>query len=67
VFKRLGELGLLGLTKPTDYGGMALDYSYSVIMAETLGHVNCGRDPDGDRRADRHVHTRPRPLRLRRA
>jgi len=45
VFKRLGELGLLGLTKPTDYGGMALDYSYSVIMAETLGHVNCGAIP----------------------
>ena len=45
VFKRLGELGLLGLTKPTDYGGMALDYSYSVVMAETLGHVNCGAIP----------------------
>ena len=45
VFKRLGDLGLLGLTKPTDYGGMALDYSYSVIMAETLGHVNCGAIP----------------------
>jgi len=45
VFKRLGELGLLGLTKPADYGGMALDYSYSVIMAETLGHVNCGAIP----------------------
>lgn len=45
VFKRLGDLGLLGLTKPADYGGMALDYSYSVIMAETLGHVNCGAIP----------------------
>ena len=45
VFKRLGELGLLGLTKPAEYGGMALDYSYSVIMAETLGHVNCGAIP----------------------
>lgn len=45
VFKRLGDLGLLGLTKPADYGGMALDYSYSVVMAETLGHVNCGAIP----------------------
>ncbi len=45
VFKRLGDLGLLGLTKPTEYGGMALDYSYSVVMAETLGHVNCGAIP----------------------
>jgi len=45
VFKKLGDLGLLGLTKPTDYGGMALDYSYSVAMAETLGHCNCGGIP----------------------
>ena len=45
VFKRLGDLGLLGLTKPTDYGGMALDYSYSVAMAETLGHCDCGAIP----------------------
>jgi len=45
VFKKLGDLGLLGLTKPTDYGGMALDYSYSVVMAEALGDVNCGAIP----------------------
>ena len=36
VFKGLGKLGLLGLTKPEAYGGMGLDYSYSVLMAETL-------------------------------
>ena len=45
VFKKLGNLGLLGLTKPTEYGGMALDYSYSVAMAETLGHCDCGAIP----------------------
>ena len=45
VFKKLGDLGLLGLTKPTDYGGMALDYSYSIAMAETLGHIACGAVP----------------------
>ena len=45
VFKKLGDLGLLGLTKPTDYGGMELDYSYSVAMAETLGHCDCGAIP----------------------
>jgi citronellyl-CoA dehydrogenase len=45
VFRKLGDLGLLGLTKPTDYGGMALDYSYSVAMAETLGHCDCGAIP----------------------
>jgi citronellyl-CoA dehydrogenase len=45
VFKRLGALGLLGLTKPEVYGGAGLDYSYSVLMAETLGHVSCGAIP----------------------
>ena len=45
VFKRLGELGLLGLTKPEAYGGMGLDYSYSVAMAEALGHINSGAIP----------------------
>ena len=45
VFKGLGELGLLGLTKPVEYGGMGLDYSYSMVMAETLGLVRCGAVP----------------------
>jgi citronellyl-CoA dehydrogenase len=39
VFGRLGELGLLGLTKPASCGGAGLDYSYGVVMAETLGHI----------------------------
>src|SRR5258706_5738255 len=42
VFKKLGDLGLLGLTKPTEYGGMALDYAYAMVTAETLGHSACG-------------------------
>jgi len=45
VFKKLGDLGLLGLCKPTEYGGMGLDYSYSVAMAEALGHISCGALP----------------------
>ena len=45
VFRKLGELGLLGLTKPEAYGGAGLDYSYSVLMAETLGNVRCGGVP----------------------
>mgnify|MGYP001214731797 CR=1 FL=1 len=45
VFKGLGELGLLGLTKPVEYGGMGLDYSYSMVMAETLGRIRCGAVP----------------------
>ena len=45
VFKDLGNLGLLGLTKPVEYGGMGLDYSYSMVMAETLGRITCGGVP----------------------
>ena len=45
VFKKLGNLGLLGLTKPESYGGAGLDYSYSLAMAETLGHIHCGGVP----------------------
>ena len=45
VFKGLGDLGLLGLTKPVDCGGMGLDYSYSMVMAETLGLIKCGGVP----------------------
>ena len=45
VFKGLGDLGMLGLTKPVEYGGAGLDYSFSMIMAESLGHVDCGGVP----------------------
>ena len=45
VFKKLGNLGYLGLTKPEAYGGSGLDYSYAVVMAEALGHINCGALP----------------------
>ncbi|MDM0041290.1 acyl-CoA dehydrogenase family protein [Variovorax sp. J22G21] len=45
VFKRLGELGMLGLTKPVEDGGAGLDYSYGAVMAETLAHMNCGGVP----------------------
>ena len=45
VFKKLGDLGLLGLTKPEAYGGAGLDYSYAMVMAETLGHIRCGGVP----------------------
>src|SRR3972149_6609008 len=45
VFKGLGDLGLLGVTKPVEYGGLGLDWSYGAVVAETLGHVNCGSIP----------------------
>jgi len=45
VFKKLGDLGLLGLTKPTEYGGGGLDFSFSVVMAEELGACDAGGPP----------------------
>ncbi len=45
LFKKLGEAGFLGVTKPEAYGGMGLDYSYGMVMAEELGHVTCGGVP----------------------
>jgi citronellyl-CoA dehydrogenase len=45
VFKKLGSLGYLGLTKPEAFGGAGLDYSYAVVMAEALGHIQCGGLP----------------------
>jgi citronellyl-CoA dehydrogenase len=45
VFRKLGELGLLGLTKPAAVGGAALDYSYAVVLAEALGSCRCGGVP----------------------
>mgnify|MGYP006092257891 CR=1 FL=1 len=45
MFKKLGDAGLLGVTKPIEYGGMGLDYSYSVALAEELGSIECGGIP----------------------
>jgi citronellyl-CoA dehydrogenase len=45
VFKKLGQLGLLGLKYPEEFGGAGLDFSYSMVMAEALGECNCGGVP----------------------
>jgi len=45
VFKKLGALGLLGVNKPEAYGGMGLDYTYGVAVAEELGNIQCGGVP----------------------
>jgi citronellyl-CoA dehydrogenase len=47
LFKKMGDLGLLGLNKPVEYGGMGLDYSYAILMAEELGGIACGGVPMG--------------------
>ena len=45
VFKKAGRLGLLGVNKPEQYGGMGLDYSYQMCVTEELGNCNCGAIP----------------------
>ncbi|MBC8239685.1 MAG: acyl-CoA dehydrogenase family protein [Alphaproteobacteria bacterium] len=39
VCKKMGQAGLLGISKPADFGGMDLDYSYEVVFAEEMGHA----------------------------
>src|SRR5438477_1459159 len=45
LFKKLGDLGCLGLNKPVEFGGQGLDYSYALMMAEELGAITCGGVP----------------------
>jgi citronellyl-CoA dehydrogenase len=45
VFKKLGDLGYLGINKPVRYGGMGLDYSYQLVFIEALGNIRCGGVP----------------------
>ncbi|USD39759.1 acyl-CoA dehydrogenase family protein [Ferrimonas sp. SCSIO 43195] len=45
VFKKLGQLGLLGITKPQAFGGLGLDYSYQIAFAEEIGAAHCGGVP----------------------
>ncbi len=45
VMKKLGNLGLLGLKYPEEFGGAGLDFSYSAVMAEALGAAACGGVP----------------------
>jgi citronellyl-CoA dehydrogenase len=39
LFKKMGELGLLGIARPVEFGGMGLDYSYEVVFSEELGRI----------------------------
>jgi len=45
VFRKLGQAGFLGVSKPVEYGGMGLDYSYNLVATEALGHIDCGAIP----------------------
>ena len=45
VFKKLGDKGFLGITKPEKYGGSGLDYSYGAVLNEALANISCGGVP----------------------
>jgi citronellyl-CoA dehydrogenase len=45
LFAKMGRLGFLGVSKPEEYGGLGLDYSFSLVMAEELGRIRCGGVP----------------------
>ncbi len=42
VFRRMGELGLLGLSYPEEYGGQGGDYACNLVLAEEMTHARCG-------------------------
>lgn len=45
LFKKMGDLGLLGIHKPEAFGGAGLDYSYNLVFAEELGRAYGGSLP----------------------
>lgn len=45
LFKKFGDAGLLGITREPEYGGLGLDYSYSMALFEELANINCGGIP----------------------
>jgi alkylation response protein AidB-like acyl-CoA dehydrogenase/putative sterol carrier protein len=42
IWKKMGEMGFLGLSYPEEYGGMGLDFFYDVVFNEELGRSNSG-------------------------
>jgi len=45
LFKKMGDLGFLGLRYDEKYGGMGLDYWYELVFLEEIAHIQCGGIP----------------------
>ena len=45
IFKKMGDLGFLGLRYPEEYGGADADIWFTVILCEELTHANAGGVP----------------------
>jgi len=42
LFKKMGDAGYLGIARPTEYGGLGLDFSYEVAFNEAFwGRTRC--------------------------
>ena len=42
IWKKMGDMGFLGLSFPEKYGGSNLDFFFEVVLNEELGRLNCG-------------------------
>jgi alkylation response protein AidB-like acyl-CoA dehydrogenase len=42
VFKRMGDLGFLGVRYPTNYGGQGGDWGHAIVVAEELARTGSG-------------------------
>ena len=45
LFKKMGDLGFLGIRYKPEYGGMGLDYWYETVFLEELAGIDCGGIP----------------------
>ena len=39
LFRKAGDLGFLGISKPEAYGGLDLDFSYTIAYCEAIGSI----------------------------
>ena len=39
LFKKMGDLGFLGIRYDPKYGGGGLDYWFETVMLEEIGHI----------------------------
>jgi citronellyl-CoA dehydrogenase len=45
LFPKLGEIGIFGIEYDPAYGGLGLDHTYSMVMAEAMGAAACAGVP----------------------
>jgi len=45
LFKKMGDLGFLGIRYDEKHGGMGLDFWYELVFLEEIAHIHCGGVP----------------------